>query len=132
MRQVTRLALVIAGLFVLTGCTDTIANLTMVSTKTTDFSKQHTRAASQASASDGRLWILILPLGGKPSIDVAVNELLTKHNGDYLTDAKIEDSGWSLLAISYGSISVKGDVWTATPPMAAPPASTPAPAPMTK
>ena len=113
------LALALAGFFAL-GCSTTIAHLNVVSTKTTDFGEQHYRSASQASASDGRLWITILPLGGAPSIDKGINNLLEKHNGDYLTDAKVDDVGWSLLVISYGAISVTGDVWTAG---SAPPAT---------
>ena len=111
-------ALGLTGLFFATGCTDTVARLTVVSTKTTDFSESHYRSASQASAGDGRLWLTILPLGGAPSIEKAMNELLQKHNGDYLTDTKIDESWWSLLVISWGSVSVTGDVWTAgvTPP----------------
>jgi hypothetical protein len=95
------------------GCSTTIANLDVVSTKTSDFSAAHYRSANQASASDGRLWITILPLGGAPSIDTGINNLLNKYNGDYLTDAKVDESWWSLLVISYGAIDVKGDVWTA-------------------
>jgi hypothetical protein len=106
-------ALALSALF-LSGCAESIANLTIVSTKTTDFSAPHERAASQASASDGRMWITILPLGGAPSIDAAINELLQKYNGDYLTDAHITDGGWTLLLISGGSISVKADVWKAS------------------
>jgi hypothetical protein len=98
-----------------TGCSTPIASMTVASTKATDFGQPHTRAASQASASDGRIWITILPLGGAPSINHAMDELLTKYNGDYLTDVKIEDSNWTLLVISGGSISVKGDVWASTP-----------------
>lgn len=106
------LALALAG-FLALGCSATIANLNVVSTKTTDFGKSHYRSANQASASDGRLWITILPLGGAPSIDKSINNLLEKYNGDYLTDTKVEESWWSLLVISYGAIDVKGDVWTA-------------------
>jgi len=95
------------------GCSSTIANLNIVSTKTTDLGQPHYRSANQASASDGRLWITILPLGGAPSIDQGINNLLSKYNGDYLTDTKVEESWWSLLVISYGAIDVKGDVWTA-------------------
>ena len=126
-----RLALTAAAcalsLGVATGCSTPIASMTVASTKTTDFGQPHTRAVSQASASDGRLWIAILPLGGAPSINHAMDELLTKYNGDYLTDVKIEESGWTLLLISGGSISVQGDVWTSTPKAA--PAPTPAPTP---
>ena len=104
------------------GCSTTIANLNIVSTKTTDFSQAHQRSASGASASDGRLWITILPRGGAPSIDHAIKSLLEKYNGDYLTDAKVDEVEWSLLVISYGGISVKGDVWTAGAPSAKPPA----------
>ena len=114
------LALGLAGLFLATGCTDTVARLTVVSTKTTDFGETHYRAASQASAGDGRLWLTILPLGGAPSIEKAINDLLQKYNGDYLTDTKIDESWWSLLVISWGSVSVTGDVWTAGAAPAAP------------
>ncbi|HVN40316.1 MAG TPA: hypothetical protein VMW19_19305 [Myxococcota bacterium] len=108
-----RLGLVSTGLFFALGCSTTLANLDVVSTKTTDFSQAHHRSASQASDTDGRLWITILPLGGAPSIDKAMNNLLEKYNGDYLTDAKVSETWWSLLLVSYGAIEVKGDVWSA-------------------
>jgi hypothetical protein len=108
-----RLALAWTSLFFALGCSTTLANLEVVSTKTTDFGQAHYRSANQASDTDGRLWITILPLGGAPSIDKAINNLLEKYNGDYLTDAKVSETGWSLLLVSYGSIEVKGDVWTA-------------------
>ena len=110
----------LAGLFAAMGCSTTIANLNVVSTKTADFSQDHHRSANQASASDGRLWITILPLGSAPSIDKGINNLLQKYNGDYLTDATVDETWWSLLVISYGAIDVKGDVWTAGAAPAAP------------
>jgi hypothetical protein len=111
-----RLGLAWTGLFFALGCSTTLANLDVVSTKTTDFAQPHYRSASQASDTDGRLWIAILPLGGAPSIDKVINNLLEKYNGDYLTDAKVSETWWSLLLVSYGSIDVKGDVWTAGSP----------------
>jgi hypothetical protein len=116
------LGLGLVGLSAALGCSTTIANLNVVSTKTADFSQNHVRSANQASASDGRLWITILPLGSAPSIDRAINDLLGKHNGDYLTDAKVIETGWSLIVLSYGSIEVRGDVWTAAGATSQPPA----------
>ena len=108
-----RLGLASTAFFFALGCSTTLANLDVVSTKTTDFAQAHHRSASQASDTDGRLWITILPLGSAPSIDKAINNLLEKYNGDYLTDAKISETGWSILLVSYGEIEVKGDVWSA-------------------
>ncbi len=110
----------LSGLFFAAGCSSTIANLNVVTTKTASFGQPHHRSATQASASDGRLWITILPLGGAPSIDKGINNLLEKYNGDYLTDTKIDESWWSLLVVSYGAIDVKGDVWSAGEAPAAP------------
>lgn len=107
------LSLGLSALFIATGCSTTIAHLNIVSTKTTDLGQPHYRSANQASASDGRLWITILPLGGAPSIDKGINNLLQKYNGDYLTDTEVIDTWWSLLVIGWGAIEVKGDVWTA-------------------
>jgi len=103
-----------------TGCTETLAKLSLVSTKSADFGQPHQRAASQASASDGRMWLLILPLGSAPTIEGAINALLEKYNGDYVTDAHVTDSNWTLLLFSGGSITVTGDVWTAGTPGATP------------
>ncbi|HTO69124.1 MAG TPA: hypothetical protein VMR31_04615 [Myxococcota bacterium] len=105
-----------AGLLGSAGCTTVVAKPTILSTKSSNFGQPHQRAATQASASDGRLWILILPLGGAPSIDAATNQLLDKYSGDYLTDAEISETEWSLLVISGGSMNVKGDVWKAAAP----------------
>jgi hypothetical protein len=53
-------------------------------------------------------------------MDKAINNLLEKYNGDYVTDAEVIEEGWTLLVVSRGAISVRGDVWKAALPAAAP------------
>ena len=62
---------------------------------------------------DSRAWLLFIPLGGKPTIDAAMNKMLEKNDGDFATNVKILDGGWSIIVFSYGSITVEGDVWKA-------------------
>jgi len=117
------------------GCSTT-STVTLLSTKNVDLSADHDVIARDASSTNGRMWLLFIPLGREPSAMRAANDLLEKHQGDYLTNVKVESSGFSLLALSFGSVSLKADVsqrLSAKPvsPAApeAPPADEPAPPP---
>jgi hypothetical protein len=120
-------ALLVAALGI--GCTTT-SNLTVVSTRNVDFSAPHEVVARGAKSTNGRLWLLVIPLGPEPSALKAVNTLLEKNDGDYLTNVEVESGGFSLLALSWGSVTVKADVWQTSSTSPAPaPAATPTPAP---
>lgn len=110
------------------GCSTT-TSVTLLSTKNVDLSARHDVVARGEKSSNGRMWLLILPLGPEPSALKAARDLLERKQGDYLTNVQVESSGFSLLAISFGSVSVKADVWqrATTPPPQAAPAVMPAP-----
>jgi hypothetical protein len=114
------------------GCSSTIASLTVASTKNVDLSGGTKEVGRAEEATDGRGWILFIPLGGAPSIDNAMNKVIEKNDGDYLTNVKIEQGGWSILAFSRGWLTVKGDVWQTgrakAPPQPASAPESPAPA----
>lgn len=105
------------------GCS-TKTNLTLVSTKNVDLSAPHKVVARGAESTNGRVWLLFIPLGPEPNALEAANKILEKNKGDYLSNVEVETGGFSLLAISFGSVTVKGDVYqrvAATPAVSAPP-----------
>jgi hypothetical protein len=125
------LIMLIATLFGL-GCSTT-QSLTLASTRNVDLSAPHEVVARGKSKTDGRFWLLFIPFGGEPNGIGALSDLLEKAEGDYLTNVEVTSTGWSLLAVSWGSVSVKGDVLRAVARPAAPaPAPMPASAPMTE
>ena len=120
-------AVLVATLFGL-GCSTT-QTLTLASTRNVDLSAPHEVIARGKSKTDGRFWLLFIPFGGEPNGVGALSDLLEKSEGDYLTNVEVTSTGWSLLAVSWGSVSVKGDVLRAVAKPAAP-APMPAASPM--
>lgn len=94
------------------GCSSKVATLTMFSTRNVDMSAAHDRL-ERTTATDSRLWLLFIPLGGAPSGLEAAVEILEKKNADYLTNVDVTDGGWSILALSGGWIEVQADPWRA-------------------
>ena len=112
MRVHERFALLFVSLLAIValGCTSTVGRMTLFSTKNVEMSQPHDRL-KRASESDGRLWLLFLPLGGDPSGLKAAASLLEEQKADYLTNVEVTEGGWSLLAISYGWVEVEADPW---------------------
>jgi hypothetical protein len=113
----------------------TTQNLTLVSTRNVDLSAPHDIAARGEKASSGRFWLLFIPFAGEPNGVATATKLLEKHEGDYLTNVEVTSTGWSLLVFSWGSVSVKGDVYrrAVQPPTISPiaaPSATPAAEPV--
>ena len=104
------------------GCSTT-RNLTLASTRNVDLSAPHEVVARGKSKTDGRFRLLFIPFGGGPNGIGALSDLLEKSGGDYLTNVEVTSTGWSLLAVSWGSVSVKGDVLRAVERPAAPAAA---------
>ena len=110
------------------GCSTT-QTLSLASTRNVDLSAPHEVVARSKSKTDARFWVLFIPFGREPNGIGALSDLLEKSEGDYLTNVEVTSTGWSLLAVSWGSVSVKGDVLRAVDQTAAP-APMPATAPM--
>jgi hypothetical protein len=92
------------------GCSSKVATVTIFSTRNVEMNAPHDRL-ERTSETDGRLWLLFLPLGGAPSgLDAAVR-LLEEKDADYLTNLEVTEGGWSLLAISHGWVEVEADPW---------------------
>jgi hypothetical protein len=109
------------------GCSTT-QTLSLVSTKNVDLSATYNVAARGQEASEGRFWLLFIPFAGEPNALSATTKLLDKHNGDYLTNVAVKKTGWSLLVFSWGSVTIKGDVYSRVNTPAATPAAAPTPA----
>jgi hypothetical protein len=108
-------------------CSTTV-DLTVASTRNIEFSLPQEEAGARASKTDRRAWLLFLPLGSAPAGKTALTELLVEADADYARNVQVTSFGWSLIVLSYGSITVEADPWRAKNAAAAVSAA-PAPAP---
>lgn len=107
----TRLGAALCSLAMMAmGCSSKVATLTIFSTRNVAMSQPHERL-ERASATDRRLWLVFLPLGGAPSGLQAAQQILDDNDADYLTDVEVTEGGWSILAISGGWVEVEADPW---------------------
>ena len=111
--QISRLAGVLAALALLvsSGCAQ-VSRMTIASTKNVDLSASSEKTGERKSASNSRLWILFIPFGRMPNFDRAMDRAIKKGKGDFLTNVRVKQGGWSIIGlVSFGSVSVEGDVW---------------------
>lgn len=87
-----------------TGCTQRIADLTLVSTKNIDMKEVHVdpRKGSRQKGEDCRIALLgLIPLG-LPSLKEAVDQALEKGNGNIMIDQVTERKAtWFVLATQF-------------------------------
>jgi hypothetical protein len=103
-------ALALAAL--LSGCTIRTADMTLMSTRIVnvdhvDIDKLPT--TRRVVGEDKRWVVLLIPLG-LPHLKDAVDDALTKGNGDLMTDAVVYQTGWNVLLIGQTILKVEGDV----------------------
>ncbi len=114
------LALVVCVLATaVSGCVSRSADFTLLSTKNVEVSRVDLKRIDfrrNIEATDARWWFLFIPLGGAPDLQEATDRCLEVGQGDFMTSARIYESVWSLLLVSRGSISVKGDVGNSLSP----------------
>lgn len=105
------LVLVVIAIFS-TGCTQRIADLTLVSTKNIDMTDVHInpRRGSRQKGEDCRIALLgLIPLG-LPSLKEAVDRALEKGNGNIMIDqVTSKESIWFVVASNF-CIVVEGTV----------------------
>jgi hypothetical protein len=118
---------VVLAAALLAGCTSEDGRFTIISTKNVDLASIDSKPSSEAkniARSDRRLWILFIPLGSAPTTYEIIDKCLDAGDGDYMTSAKQTRFWWSLLLVSWQSMTIEGDVrsTTARKPATAPPA----------
>lgn len=103
---------VVAGLLV-SGCTTTVGRFPLLSTKYNELSRVDLTQVEyhrEVTATDGRLWLFVVPLGGAPTIERAADACLASGYGDFMTSARVESFWWSFGLVSWESYTVTGDV----------------------
>jgi hypothetical protein len=111
-------ALAALALLVTSGCAQ-LSHMTLASTKNVDMSAGSERTGERKSASSSRLWILFIPFARAPNFDRAMGHAIEKGKGDYLTNVRVQQGGWSIIGlVSFGWVNVEGDVWRSNPPVA--------------
>lgn len=104
---------VVAGLLV-SGCTTVVGRFPLLSTKYNELSRVDLTQLEYhrgVTATDGRLWLFVVPLGGAPTIERAADACLAAGFGDFMTSARVEAFWWSFFGlVSWESYTVTGDV----------------------
>ena len=112
-RSITLMALCAATL-TFAGCGGRIAQFTVVSNKNVELSRvdlKKTPPVRDVKGESTQWWILsLIPLGGSPTIEDAMNDCLAKGGGDLMTSAEVSEDHWSALLLGKRTIEVKGDV----------------------
>ena len=107
-------AAAIAGLFALAGCSAR-SDLTAVSSKNVKLDPLRldpSRSKGRASGEDCTSIIIIIPTGGPPTIDEAIDQALESKGANLLTDAVVEYSYFYLPYIyGYSCWSAEGDAY---------------------
>jgi len=98
------------SLIILSGCSNNIANFSMVSTTSKNFDNEY-ESIGQIEGEDIAHVIIILPTG-KIRIDKAVDNTLLTNGADYITDTVIEIENFYLPYVyGYSKYKVKGEGW---------------------
>ncbi len=94
------------------GCTKRIGDFSILSTGVPQYDTiQNVPLTRTVEGSDGRLWFLIIPLNSAPNLNEAADRCIDQAGGgDFIERARIYETGWSILLLSYGSYSIIGDV----------------------
>ena len=93
------------------GCSQNIANLTLVSTKSTDLSSKY-ESIGQIEGSDVSHIIVIIPTKLAPRIDKAVDNALINNNADYLTNAIVKSESFYIPYVyGFNKYKVIGEGW---------------------
>jgi hypothetical protein len=108
-----RVLLLIAAVICFSGCSTHIGQFSALATGTfrgENIDGKHL-VKSNTEGSSCRTWFLMLPLGAAPKVDQAVSEILSQMNGDIITNARLYETGWSILLFSRGCYKLEGDVY---------------------
>ena len=93
------------------GCASRIGEFSVVATGAPQYNTMSTAPLkSQVQGSNGRLWLLFLPLGGAPNFKDAVDDCLDVGKGDFIERARFHRTWWSTLLVSYEGYRCTGDV----------------------
>lgn len=93
------------------GCSTRIGDFSVLSSGAPQYAAMSEAPMTQAvKGSDGRFWLLFIPLGSSPSIEEAVDRCLDAGKGDFMERARIYKKRWSIILFSRDSYTVVGDV----------------------
>lgn len=94
-----------------TGCSQRIGAFTVISTKSFDVGTNYVKVYKDVSGTDAKPIIFIFPTG-QPSIQSAVDDILSKYDGDVVGDAVVEYS-WFYIPYIFGEYryTIKGDIY---------------------
>ena len=98
------------SLIILSGCSQNIANFTLVSTESTNLDNEY-ESIGQIEGVDIAYIIVVIPTG-TPRIDEAVKNALLTNNADYITNTVIKIESFYFPYIGgYSRYKVKGEGW---------------------
>jgi hypothetical protein len=112
-RHIQITGLVLLGVLMMTGsgCVTRMGDFSVISTGVPQYDRMGSAPLTpNTQAASRRFWLGPFPLSGPPTVKEAVDRCLDRAGGDFIERARIYSTDWSLLIISYGSYSVRGEV----------------------
>ncbi|MCB0728576.1 MAG: hypothetical protein R3A12_19390 [Ignavibacteria bacterium] len=91
------------------GCTEQLANLSLVTTEKVEIGGKYKKLKSSEGI-DKKIWILFIPIG-VPNVGRAVEDCIANGNGVLITDAVLTRTSWWFLLYGENDFTIKGDVW---------------------
>jgi len=96
---------------ILAGCTNRLADLSVVSTRNIDPQASYELVQRGVEGDDIRKIIIFIP-SGPSNLEEAIDSALEKAGADYLTNARIYAGGWYVpLIYGQAGFRVVGDAW---------------------
>jgi hypothetical protein len=106
----------VLALALLGACSTRMDGIAVLAMRNVAFSARQEPSGARASNADARLWLFFVPIGRPPNMQHATADLLASRWADYLLNVRLSAGGFSLIAISFGWVSVEGDPWRVVGP----------------
>ena len=96
------------------GCSSMrIGDLSVISSRNVNLDKVDldTLEGTRVTGKDGVLLLLgLIPLGGLPNLEEAMDDALNQGGGDLMLDAVVRSTSWSAIIVAEVAIEVEGEV----------------------
>ena len=107
------ICVMLAFVVALSACSQHLGNFSALATGTYDAKNINSGSLVKKDAIGKTRSLLILgfPIGGYPKIDEAVADAQRQNNGDFMMNASVYSTGWSLFLIGQIGYDIKGDMY---------------------
>ncbi len=107
----SRLTLWIILLLTLASCSARLGDFTILSSRNVELQGEHSLVQRNVEGSDGTTWLLLIIPIGKPNLRQAVDDMLARHQADFLTNVILYKRSWSIIIVGWDGFVITADAW---------------------